>query len=230
VQFHNVEPARQSGAVSFSVAAGDVHRQMKLTNRMPAVCGALRSQILQAQCGINLVHWSGPEQGTTATATFKFVSTDLKDIAAKQSDLDTTEDFESAPVEPLVIIAWRHFQELARAQMERHFSQELNERSVPGVPKRFDMVSNDGTIVGDAKYLSLVGGKRTPPAKFMEIAGHIWLLEKTNAKRIFLIFGKPTRRGLTLAQEVQQSGWTCRNVLSEPRRKPRTYALTINFA
>ena len=45
-----------------TVKAGDVHRQMKLTNRMPAVCEALRSKILQSRCGVRLVEWSGPEQ------------------------------------------------------------------------------------------------------------------------------------------------------------------------
>jgi hypothetical protein len=86
-------------------------------------------------------------------------------------------------------VAWRRFQELAQVQMERHFGCKFTERSLPGVPKLFDMVSDDSTIAGDAKYLTLVGGKRRPPAKFMEIAGHIWLLERTNAKRIFLVFG-----------------------------------------
>ena len=51
------------------------------------------------------------------------------------------------------------------------------------------MVSADGEYVGDAKYLTLVRGTKTPPAKFMEIAGHVWLLEKVDARRRFLVFG-----------------------------------------
>ena len=51
------------------------------------------------------------------------------------------------------------------------------------------MVSDDETIVGDAKYLTLVYGKRFPPAKMMEIAGHVWLLEKASTKTRFLVFG-----------------------------------------
>jgi hypothetical protein len=35
----------------------------------------------------------------------------------------------------------------------------------------------------------VVGGQRLPPAKFMEIAGHVWLLERTTAQRQFLVFG-----------------------------------------
>ncbi len=58
-----------------------------------------------------------------------------------------------------------------------------------GFPKRFDLVSGDRTIVGDAKYLALVGRERTPPAKLMEITGHVWLLERVPAQHRFLVFG-----------------------------------------
>jgi len=51
------------------------------------------------------------------------------------------------------------------------------------------MDSRDEQIVGDAKYLTLVRGKKLPPAKFMEIAGHMWLLENLPAKHKFLVFG-----------------------------------------
>ena len=84
---------------------------------------------------------------------------------------------------------WQGFQELARAQMGRHFGVPLSERELPGVPKRLDLVSPDGKIVGDAKYLALVNRQKLPPAKFMEIAGHVWLLEKTRADTLFLVFG-----------------------------------------
>jgi hypothetical protein len=62
-------------------------------------------------------------------------------------------------------------------------------RSLDGIRKRFDFVSTDGQIVGDAKYYTLVGGERLPPAKFAIIAEHVWLLEKTNAPAQFLVFG-----------------------------------------
>jgi len=45
-------------------------------------------------------------------------------------------------------------------------------------PKKFHMLSVTEGIVGDAKYLSLVRGEDLSPAKFMEIAGHVWLLER----------------------------------------------------
>jgi len=33
-----IEPARLSGSITVRVNAGDVHRDMALVNRMPAVC------------------------------------------------------------------------------------------------------------------------------------------------------------------------------------------------
>lgn len=86
-------------------------------------------------------------------------------------------------------MSWQQFEELARKAMAQHFGVRLEEKNPKGFPKRFDMVSPDGTIVGDAKYLTLVHGTGFPPAKMMEITGHVWLLEKVNAKTRFLVFG-----------------------------------------
>ncbi|MEW6026319.1 MAG: hypothetical protein AB1599_03365 [Planctomycetota bacterium] len=84
---------------------------------------------------------------------------------------------------------WKVFQDRATEIMGKHFGVNLGEKNPTGFPKRFDMVSPDEDIIGDAKFLTLVKGERVPPAKFMEIAGHMWLLEKVNAKRRFLVFG-----------------------------------------
>ena len=84
---------------------------------------------------------------------------------------------------------WREFEKFAREKMSQYFGIQLEERKPKGSPKKFDMVSINEDIVGDAKYLTLVHRKRLPPAKFMEIAGHVWLLEKVNAKKRFLVFG-----------------------------------------
>lgn len=88
---------------------------------------------------------------------------------------------------------WREFEEFARTAMSKHLDVELTSRKVEGHPKHFDLVSHDGSVVGDAKFLTLVHGKGLPPAKFMEIAGHVWLLEQTPANRRFLVFGNQRR-------------------------------------
>lgn len=86
-------------------------------------------------------------------------------------------------------MTWQEFEATARVRMGREFNVEFTARSVPGVPKKFDMVSPDSTMVGDAKYLTLVQKTRIPPAKFMEIAGHVWLLGSVPAEKRFLVFG-----------------------------------------
>lgn len=85
------------------------------------------------------------------------------------------------------------FEELAQQSMSEHFGVSLAPGAVPGVPKKFDLVSPDKKIVGDAKYFALVRGQRLPPAKFSVIAEHVWLLEKTGAPTKFLVFGNDRR-------------------------------------
>ncbi len=63
----------------------------------------------------------------------------------------------------------------------------------PGVNKVFDMTSSDGKVVGDAKYFTMVEGERLPPAKFSVIAEYVWLLEKCDAEKKFLVFGNDRR-------------------------------------
>ena len=84
---------------------------------------------------------------------------------------------------------WRDFEVLAWESISTYFGMALATRAPAGFPKKFDLVSADETIVGDAKHLALVGRERTPPAKLMEITGHVWLLELVQAKRRFLVFG-----------------------------------------
>jgi hypothetical protein len=86
-------------------------------------------------------------------------------------------------------ISPRAFEKLAQKVMSDHFGVLLAPGEVPGVPKKFDLVSPDRKIIGDAKYYTLVQGERLPPAKFSIIAEHVWLLEKTGASVPFLVFG-----------------------------------------
>lgn len=85
------------------------------------------------------------------------------------------------------------FEDMARKALSKHYGMPLAPGRAPGVPKLFDLVSADWQVVGDAKYFTLVGGERMPPAKFSLIAEHVWLLEKTGAPRTFLVFGNDRR-------------------------------------
>jgi len=87
----------------------------------------------------------------------------------------------------------RAFEDFARFHMSAFFGKELRPRKKGRWPKLFDMVSEDYQIVGDAKYMTMVRGKRLPPAKFSVIAEHVWMLENIDATTRFLIFGNDKR-------------------------------------
>ena len=91
------------------------------------------------------------------------------------------------------LMDWKAFEGLAREHVGAHLGVRLTAQRLPEYPKCFDLVSADGIYVGDAKYLTLVRGVKLPRAKFMEIAGHVWLLERTPAQRRFLVFANQRR-------------------------------------
>lgn len=85
------------------------------------------------------------------------------------------------------------FEEFARQVTSKKYGQPLTQRAAGTVPKVFDLVSQDASVVGDAKFYSLVNGKSLPPAKFSTIAEHVWMLEKIPAEHRFLVFGNDRR-------------------------------------
>ncbi len=94
----------------------------------------------------------------------------------------------------------REFESVARKSMSSHFKTELRARDFVHHPKTFDLVSEDGQIVGDAKFYSMVRGQQAPPAKWSVIAAHVWFLEKTKAQIKFLVFGNDRRVTVTWIQ------------------------------
>lgn len=85
------------------------------------------------------------------------------------------------------------FEECSRHVMSKVFNAALAPGRVTGVRKRFDLVSEDSQIIGDAKYYTAVNGTGLPPAKFATIAEYVWLLEKAEARERFLVFGNDRR-------------------------------------
>ncbi len=109
----------------------------------------------------------------------------LPEWRAAREHLDPVDEGDATTPAQFEALAWR--------VLSHHFGVALQRGQVPGVPKLFDLVSPDRTIVGDAKYYTLVRGVSLPPAKFSIIAEHVWLLEKTQAARCFLVFGNDAR-------------------------------------
>ncbi len=57
-----------------TIRAGDVHRGMELTSRVPAVCGALGSALFQRFAGVTLMERLGPVQSTTTQFRYRLES------------------------------------------------------------------------------------------------------------------------------------------------------------
>jgi hypothetical protein len=66
-----IDPAQKDGKKSLSIRAGDVHRELGFTRRIPVVCSALRSRKLQKKCDIELTYVGGPNNSTTTTFTYR---------------------------------------------------------------------------------------------------------------------------------------------------------------
>jgi hypothetical protein len=65
-----VVPARKNHSTRVTVRAGDVAKALKLSDRMPLVCGALGATKFQTECELNLFQRTGPGQGANATFIF----------------------------------------------------------------------------------------------------------------------------------------------------------------
>ena len=66
-----IEPARKQGKRTVTIRAGDVHKDMGLYDRMPAVCSALGSNKFENQFNIKRLKVEGPIQGANALFTFE---------------------------------------------------------------------------------------------------------------------------------------------------------------
>jgi hypothetical protein len=66
-----IVPARKQGAARVTVRAGDIHKRMGLSGRMPAVCGAIETQKFQEKYDVRLVERKGPKQGANVYFIFE---------------------------------------------------------------------------------------------------------------------------------------------------------------
>jgi 5-methylcytosine-specific restriction protein B len=65
-----LEPARKAGRSNVSITAADIHKDLRLENRMPAICGALDARKFQEQYRVVLRRRGGPKQSCTSTWLF----------------------------------------------------------------------------------------------------------------------------------------------------------------
>lgn len=81
------------------------------------------------------------------------------------------------------------FTRRARGAMRALLGVSLVPGTVEGVPREFELVSPDRQMVGSVVYCAPVQGQWLPPAKFSLIGERVWLLDKTGAEVVFLVFG-----------------------------------------
>ena len=67
---------RRRGDKKITIRAGDIHRDMQLKSRMPAVCGAIGTKKFEEECGVRLIRRRGPTQGANVYFTFEILSSD----------------------------------------------------------------------------------------------------------------------------------------------------------
>ena len=72
---HYIDPAKAEDRTLVSFRAGDVHKEMGLYNRMPAVCGAIDAEKFKEIAGVQLLERTGPHQGSNAVWVFKILRT-----------------------------------------------------------------------------------------------------------------------------------------------------------
>ncbi len=66
-----VKPARDKGAKTITLKAGEVQKDMGLKGKIPSICAALSSKKLQEGCGMRLLKREGPSCGAGATFTYE---------------------------------------------------------------------------------------------------------------------------------------------------------------
>jgi hypothetical protein len=66
-----IDPAKKEGKKNLTIRAGDIHKELGFSRRIPVVCSALRSRKLSKICGIELTYIGGPNNSTTTTFTYQ---------------------------------------------------------------------------------------------------------------------------------------------------------------
>jgi hypothetical protein len=183
------QDTQAQGLSYIDVRAGDLHSYVGgypcSNHRMPVCCDVMH-RIMQTDDKI----LCAPPSGCGANLKIRYKLPRRNENGDQRLNVEIVKERDKASREEKSSM---RFENLARKILSKHFGIPLTKGKVSNVPKEFDMVSSDGHVVGDAKYLTMVRGERMPPAKFSMIAEHVWLLEKIPAINKFLVFGNDRR-------------------------------------
>jgi hypothetical protein len=88
VRAEYIEPARRRGDLTVKIVAGDVQKAVRLSNRTPLVCQALKSHKFLNENHLVLEKWEGPPSGMSTTVTFTYRLVDTEPAKTSQPDDD----------------------------------------------------------------------------------------------------------------------------------------------
>jgi hypothetical protein len=114
------------------------------------------------------------------------------DMAIEAASADASITLQSPTIAEAIKRA-KAFELHAKKVLSARWGVELEAREVrltdqPEPKVKFDLVSPDGAVVGDAKFLKNIP---VPAAKWSVIAEYVWLLQHAqNARRRFMVFGQ----------------------------------------
>jgi 5-methylcytosine-specific restriction protein B len=71
---NHFEPARAARKAEITLRAGDVHKELLLVDRMPAVCSVLGSNRLEREARVKRLKIEGPHDGANALFTYEVLA------------------------------------------------------------------------------------------------------------------------------------------------------------
>ena len=123
-----VVPTRDSGAEMVEINAGEVHRDLKLKNRVASVCTTLESQKFQKENGLFLFRTTGPVSGRSTTVSFLYYF----DNPHRASGLQSSPKHRGEKLKALYGIGTKTFRELGGGEeflrRERQWGPDAWER------------------------------------------------------------------------------------------------------
>ncbi len=68
---NHIQPARERGDRTISVTAGQIHSELRMKNRLPAVCSAIGSLKFEDDCRVKVMPVAVPLNSSTTTFTIQ---------------------------------------------------------------------------------------------------------------------------------------------------------------
>jgi len=188
---HHIKPAIDRGQKSITLRAGDIHSELHLHNRVPAVCNAMGSKKsieifnkwlrdLGYSIRIELSAIDTPPSGLGANSyyTYSFIH---EKIDKRNSLVLAMQPYIQGIASSGDAREKHRYEEITEDDAREIMSLELGvplykeKIDIYGKPKEFDLVNIGHRIVGDFKHFRYKGSAE---AEMSNLAEYVWLMEK----------------------------------------------------